>query len=302
LGKITILLRQHRDQQIAKAKAHRKKHREDLLEANEGKAERKAIKENTHKPVELNHTVAKLTLELRERDGIGRKYDHLRGQFNRRITDNREYPFTPAFAKYRSLSKPHALKMKPSTDQPKVEYLTELVHLMIQEDAKHYYPTDAPPPSDLVRAMPIISLEHTNPVSAIAKLEQQESTQLKAVPKDDPILVKLLDQYKGKMMVDKAKVKGRNKFQLMNYLVVDVQHDTLRGGGYYEATCAVVRKCEDGQWRIPRDHYIVEGDEEMANPKLLVGYYLVDLADPERPNYFGDVAECIAAHEESEAL
>jgi hypothetical protein len=80
----------------------------------------------------------------------------------------------------------------------------------------------------------------------------------------------------------------------------------VRGGRCYEATCAAARKCEDGQWRIPRGQWRIlrkcEGGEEAANLKLLAGYHLLDLAGPELPNYFGDAAARIAAGEESEAL
>jgi hypothetical protein len=98
-------------------------------------------------------------------------------------------------------------------------------------------------------------------------------------------------------MLDSIKIPGRRGFEEVTYAIVNVQHDTKRGGDYYEATCAKAELSSDGKWEISPDQYLRNGEEEILDPSLLEGHYLVDLADPINPVHFQDVAECILEHE-----
>ena len=143
----------------------------------------------------------------------------------------------------------------------------------------------------------VIRSDHTNPMSAQAKLEQQLEQQELAQPKDDPLLLSLLETCEGKFMLDTIKIPGRRGFEEVTRAIVNAQHDTKRGGDYHEATCAKAELSSDGKWEIAPDQCLRSGEEEILDPSLLEGYYLVDLADPVNPVHFQDVAECILAHE-----
>ena len=185
--------------------------------------------------------------------------------------------------------------MAPSNGEGELEHLTKLVELMIAEDANHEHADHIMEVK--IRCPHVISSNHTNPISVQAKLELQKEQQELAQPKDDPLLLSLLETYEGKFMLDTIKIPGRRGFEEVTHTIVNAQHDTKRGGDYYEATCAKAELSSDGKWEIAPDQCLWSGEEEILDPSLLEGYYLVDLADPENPVHFQDVAECIQAHE-----
>ena len=96
-------------------------------------------------------------------------------------------------------------------------------------------------------------------------------------------------------MLDEVKIPGRRKFEKITYVITDVQHDCKRGGGYYEATRALVLLDSDGVWHVPESQCITEGDESILNPSLLSAHCLVNLEDPENPVHYEDARECVEA-------
>jgi hypothetical protein len=66
-------------------------------------------------------------------------------------------------------------------------------------------------------------------MSAQAKLEQQLEQQELAQPKDDPLLLSLLENHEGKFMLDSIKISGRRGFEEVTCAIINVQHDTKGG-------------------------------------------------------------------------
>jgi len=302
-GKITTLLRECKSNDLKLTAANRKK-RTHKKYADQHKAlATRAKRKNLHFETPIDYTVAKLRLQLEglnktDRGARGRCIKHLKNQVNVRLTAGRDYELatTPEIGMaYRGKRKPYQIKMAPSNGEDELEHLTKLVELMIAEDAKHEY--EAPSTEVTIRCPHVISADHTNPISVQFKLELQKEQQELAQPKDDPLLLSLLETYVGKFMLDAIKIRGRRGFEEVTYAIVNVQHDTKRGGDYYEATCAKAELSSDGKWEIAPDQYLRSGEEKILDPSLLEGYYLVDLADPVNPVHFQDVAECIQAHE-----
>ena len=98
------------------------------------------------------------------------------------------------------------------------------------------------------------------------------------------------------------KVPGRRKFGFITHKVVDVQHGSLRGGDYYEATCAKAFRNDDGAWVISPDQYLRQNGEVILNRSVLEGYYLVNMIDPENHEHYDDVDQCMQAFQDREAL
>jgi hypothetical protein len=149
LGRITILLRRWKKIDEAAESTHRKEHTAAKHADSTAAAARRAVKVNVHSKIPLDHAVAKLRLQLKghqqvSRGAGGRCLTHLKGQFDHRVTGGRLYPIASIPKKHRTKGKPHALKKAPRAEQGctkgvegEVKHLTELVELMIEEDAKH---------------------------------------------------------------------------------------------------------------------------------------------------------------------
>ena len=143
---------------------------------------------------------------------------HLKGQFDHRVTGGRLYPIASIPKKYRTKWKPYALKKAPYAElgcakgvEGEMKYLTELVELMIEEDANHEY-TETAGRAALVRPLKSISEKHVSTAVTEAKQEQLEEQRVAVQQVDDPVLVDLLCRYQGQLMLDEVKIPGRRKF------------------------------------------------------------------------------------------
>jgi hypothetical protein len=67
----------------------------------------------------------------------------------------------------------------------------------------------------------------------------------------------------------------------------------MRGGDYYEATCAKAVRNDDGSWVISPDQYLRQNGEVILNRSVLEGYYLVNMIDPENHEHYDDVDQCM---------
>jgi hypothetical protein len=270
------------------------------------------VKVNVHSEITLDHTIAKLRLQLKghkqvSRGAEGRCLTHLKGQFDHRVTGGRHYPLASIPKKHRTKRKPFALKKVPCAEQGytkgvegEVKCLAELVELMIEEDAKHEYKETAGRAA-LVRPLKSTSEKHVSAAVSDAKQEQIEEQRVAAQQVDDPVLIDPLCRCQGQLMLDQVEIPGRRKFEMITHVITDVQHDYKRGGGYYEATCALVALDGDGIWQIPESEYITEGEDSILDPSLLSACYLVNLEDPENPIHYEDVRECMEARAAREA-
>ena len=82
-----------------------------------------------------------------------------------------------------------------------------------------------------------------------------------------------------------------------NALVVKIQYDNKGAAGtcYWEATCVGVEPDGAGSWTPPA-RCLVNGRSDIIKTSCLVGYMLVDLADPDNPRHVPWVDDCIARH------
>jgi hypothetical protein len=174
---------------------------------------------------------------------------------------------------------------------------------MVKADATEEWPDDEVEDITVVRELDMVcksSMSHYA-IEAIAELKAEQGRL--AAEHNDPVLLELEELYLGKVLRDEDE-RGKP-----HYEVVAISYDERSGGKYWEATVAPVSLSAEGVWATPRSCYIVEGGEEMIDPRMLEGYVLVDLTEPEkRPADIvyverpGDVAKMIALHQERELL
>ena len=148
-----------------------------------------------------------------------------------------------------------------------------------------------------IRRYDPISEQHTSQWSKDAKNEQIQKYEDLARETDDPLLMKLLTEYVGKLLLDFDDVVEPNR----TYIVLDVTYDDKGGGAYWEATCVEVRRQPDGSWITPPEHYLVVGEERIVHPRLLWGVILECLKDPDSPVHKPYADDYILAHQQRES-
>jgi hypothetical protein len=99
-------------------------------------------------------------------NGLGNLLHYLQQQFKgHKLLRKGMYNTIPKVSKFRSLKKPYTLRMNPPaqpgikiTTKSQIEYLTELLHIMIAEDnVRELQPTMRPDENKLVRSLLVIS-------------------------------------------------------------------------------------------------------------------------------------------------
>jgi len=115
-------------------------------------------------------------------NGRGNLLMYLREQFKgRNLLRKGNYKTIPTVSTFRSVTKPYKLRMNPPT-QPglkittneQIEYLTQLLTIMIAEDSlRQLEPTLRPDETKLVRCLPVISERFLNPLALRLKTEQE---------------------------------------------------------------------------------------------------------------------------------
>jgi hypothetical protein len=153
-----------------------------------------------------------------------------------------------------------------------------------------------------VRSPGVICEAYSNVAVTAIKFEQKREQFELAQPTDDPLLLELRTTYVGKFITVEVQVPGRRKFEFITYKVVDVQHGSMRGGDYYEATCAKAVRNDDGCWVISPDQYLRQNGEVILNRSVLEGHYLVKMIDPDNHEHYDDVDRCMQAFQDREAL
>jgi hypothetical protein len=90
-----------------------------------------------------------------------------------------------------------------STVKVRIAYLREVLLLMMHEDAtRPLHPTLPAATTNLVRTLPVVAEVFVNPLVVRLKGEQEALVQAMASPKDNPWLVKLRQEYIGKILYD----------------------------------------------------------------------------------------------------
>ena len=177
------------------------------------------------------------------------------------------------------------------TAKAQIEYLTELLHIMMAEDSmRELQPTMRPDEIKLVRSLPVISEIFQNPVALRLKTEQEAQIRAMVTPKDkNPWLAKFQSEYLNKILWDGG-----------YYRVFAVQYVPNKNTNRYpcwEATTEPVFKADHGEFVVHDRHVSVGKDGTRTLLKSsMVGFALAeysnaDDADPVRLT-FADT--CIA--------
>jgi hypothetical protein len=298
-GAITVYMRQEVAKDEIEAERVRNQRKELKLEAKKrAQASRMA---NYDEAVEtpLANSNAELTNEINSYgNSLGNLLHYLQQQFKaRKILRKGLYNTIPNVSKFRSLKKPYALRMNPPaqpgikiTAKAQIEYLTELLHIMMAEDSmRELQPTMRPNENKLVRSLPLISETFQNPVALRLKTEQEAQIRAMVTPKDNPWLAKFQSEYLNKILWDGG-----------YYRVFAVQYVPNKNTNRYpcwEATTEPVFKDDRGEFVVHDRHVSVGKDGTRTLLKSsMVGFALAeysngDDADPVRLT-FADT--CIA--------
>jgi hypothetical protein len=231
-------------------------------------------------------------------NSLGNLLHYLQQQFKaRKLLRKGLYNTIPNVSKFRSLKKPYALRMNPPaqpgikiTAKAQIEYLTELLHIMMAEDSiRELQPTIRPDENKLVRSLPVISEIFQNPVALQLKTEQEAQIRAMVMPKDNPWLAKFQSEYLNKILWDGG-----------YYRVFAVQYVPNKNTNRYpcwEATTEPVFMDDHGEFVVHDRHVSVGNDGTRTLLKSsMVGFALAeysngDDADPVRLT-FADT--CIA--------
>jgi len=298
-GAITVYMRE----EVAK----------DEIEAERVRNHRKALKLESKKRAQANRMAtydeaiettlatskAELTNEINSYgNSVGNLLHYLQQQFKaRKLLRKGLYNTIPNVSRFRSLKKPYTLRMNPPaqpgiklTAKAQIEYLTDLLHIMMAEDSmRELQPTMRPDENKLVRSLPVISEMFQNPEALRLKTEQEAQIRAMAMPKDNPWLAMFQNEYLNKILWDGG-----------YFRVFAVQYVPNKNTNRYpcwEATTEPVFKDDHGDFVVHDRHVTIGKDGTRTLLKSsMVGFALAeysngDDADPVRLT-FADT--CIA--------
>ena len=211
-GAITRYVRANDVTDSVAASLYRKKQ----MKAKKAATARKQATKSENHNMAMETTLANSTKELEDEiRSFGKVKKHLlsylQEQFkSRKILRSGVYRSIPTVSKFRSHTKPYALRMNPQhdpgqniNDMDRITYLRELLPLMINEDNERgLQGTVRLEDTNLVRQLPIVSEASLNPLATRLKTEQNVRVAAMASPIDNPWLTKLQDAYLGKVLYD----------------------------------------------------------------------------------------------------
>ena len=293
---MTKQFRGHRAADELAADVHRKEQRADLLAENEKLAAVRGQKKDKAHSIELIVSVRDLRAHLAAKTGKGARMALLSQQYDARVSGRAtlfSYSQAAIGMEYRIMSqRAKPLKKSPSDEEDGLAYLTRLLELMITDDVKEgRYDAGRLQEAQaaeviIARELPVISEEHTSAYSKMLKKKAKEEAAALMDVEDDPVLVRLMDEYVGKVLFDEDDGE--------TYLVRAVQYGERGSLKYYEATCVRVEQGESGSWSVPSSSFVA--GSEVLKDDLLVGYALMDLTEPDAPVLLSAVGEMISAH------
>ena len=210
-GPIVSSLAAYNKADMLASEERRKENHRKKLEQKDKLAIKKMMKFNNAELCDLASDVPALRLHLQSfRANVAAgKLEYLKAQYNARYTLRGGVYHSISFnSEYRSIFKPHKLKMTPpekSTVKEAVSYLQGLVEAMMLEDSQRpFEPFISAEDIGLVRTLPVISLKYLDPLSVTLKAEQIADIAADSAPVDDVWLVKLSAQYKGAILLDRG--------------------------------------------------------------------------------------------------
>ncbi len=172
----------------------------------------------------------------------------------------------------------HKIKMKPSDSQNEVEYLHELVVLMLKPDScRGAVDNAAVALSGLLGVVPTLNVISTNATALKLRLQMEERLCLNAQQTDDPWLLFLTKEYIGKIcFLDD--IAERHKL----YRVCNIAYWTSTKNRFanWKATSEPIHLDPDGLFYVA-DEDVVLGpkDVRLTKAKVLLGYILAQYID-----------------------
>ena len=281
VGKVTAKLDNIFVTNTARAAARRETKRLEEEEAATRKIAKKAVKFNNALEEPLAATVGDMLAHLKAMgNAVGVSKDYLKRQLNARLmrAENDGYTYPSIGAKYRTQSKKKKIKMMSNDSQSEVDYLQELVVLMLKADSRRgAVDSEAVALSGLLRAVPTLNVLSTN--AKALKLRQQMEDRLcqNAQQTDDPWLLFLSKEYIGKIcFLDD--IAERHKL----YRVANIAYWTSTKTRYanWEATLEPIHLDSNGNFYVA-DEDVVLGPKgvRLTKAKVLLGYILAQYID-----------------------
>lgn len=296
-GFVTLLRRSAHKLDKEAGDIHRKRKREADKGREIEKARKKAATTNAASEVHL----VKTKKELRDRimacaGKISTTKAFLKTQISSRIQIGNQYPISAVPATFRKESGNQKIRLtKPSHyNGDELSYLKDLAERMVAYDAKHSMPSEGVK-LDLIRSVPVLSEKYASMRSKRLRADLKVKMETLAAAKDDPLLLQLLEEYKGKLLF----VNDDAAWPSQTFRVANVQFYQGKGAYHdsWEATCEPVEMCTQGSWRVPSKYLVPGGDPPVVMHQYLYGVELVSLEDHENPKRNPSVDEYIALHE-----
>jgi hypothetical protein len=218
-------------------------------------------------------------------NAMGYSLKYLQEQFKgRKLLQNGIYNTIPTMSKFRSTTKPYALRMNPTpnpgertTDKDRIAYLREVLPLMMDEDStRQLLPTVRPKNTTLVRTLPVVSEMYANPLVSRLKAEQEALVQAMSSPQDNPWLAKLCNEYIGKRLYDGG------YFEV--FAVQYVPNKTSNRFPCWEATTKPVFEDDNGDFVVHERHFATgpNGTRTLLKSSM-VGFALAEYSNGHFP-------------------
>lgn len=302
LGLVTQMVRGHVKADTAACLVRVEKDKEELVKENVRLAKDRAIKLDVAVNTKLC-ALAGMKVTLKGKEGKkGQTLERLKAQFWARVT-GRGWTYNSIAPSFRSAS---TKKMKLSTPEGKdeVQCLTSLLTLMVAEDIKAKRKDTAKAARTALRSYKPISEKHTSKFSTDNKAELTQLHDELAKQTDDPVLVQLDTDYKGKLLhdfednledADLATLDVDPEYK-RTHQVFEITCDEKGGSPCYQVGCCEVRMQADGPWLPVPDHYNEVEGERIFKARKLWNCRVMCLKNPDNTERGPWVGEYIAAH------
>jgi hypothetical protein len=281
VGKVTAKLDQKFVMNTQRAQDRREVKRKEEEAAALRKITQKSVKFNNALEEPLATTIGDLLAHMSAMgNAVGVCKEYLKRQFNARLmrSEKDEFNYPSISDKYRAKTKKRKLKMTPSDNQNEMEYLKELVMLMMKADSRRgAIDTGDVALSGLVRRVPTLNVNSTNARALKLRKDMEDRVCLQAAQGDDPWLVFLTEEYVGKIcFLDD--IAERHKL----YRVCKIAYWTSNKTRFanWEATLEPVHMSSDGTFYV-NDKDVVLGPKgiRLTKSKCLLGYILAQYID-----------------------
>jgi hypothetical protein len=206
--------------------------------------------------------------------------EYLKRQFNARLmrAEKDEFNYPSIGDKCRAKTKKRNIKMTPSNHQNEIEYLKELVILMLKADSRRGACDQSEVAhSGLLRKVPTLNVNSTNARALKLRQELEERVAIKATQVDDPWLVYLTDEYVDKICF-LHDIAERHKLYRVSKIAYWTSTKTRFAN--WEATLEPIHLGPDGQFYVADEDVVIGPNGlRVTKSKVLLGYILAQYID-----------------------